>query len=196
MDNKAVFFDRDGVLNEDIHLLYKIEDVIIPSYTVEAFELLQSFTGKKIVVSNQTVISRGLASEEDVEKLNQYINKQLFDATGCSIDKFYVCPHHPEATLEKYRINCNCRKPKPGMLLQAANDLKINLSQSWMIGDRISDIVAGHRVGCKTILIQTGRHTEKTIISDAMDTTISPGYICAHLLEAVKIIFQQPTTSN
>jgi D-glycero-D-manno-heptose 1,7-bisphosphate phosphatase len=193
MPNRAIFFDRDGVLNKDIHLLCKIDDVIIPPDTIDAFKLLSGVECKKIVVSNQTVISRGLASENEVDNINQHIDNAILTLTSCKIDRFYTCPHHPDATLEKYRKNCDCRKPKPGMLQEAAEDYDIDLTQSWMIGDRISDIIAGHRAGCRTILIQTGMHKEKPIISDDMDLSISPDYTCNNLHEAVLIIVKDWT---
>lgn len=190
MIEKAIFFDRDGVLNKDVNLLCRIEDVIITDATIQAFKLLNNVTCKKIVISNQTVICRGLVSEDDVNIVNEFINTKIFNETGTGIDRFYFCPHHPEATLERYREKCECRKPKPGMLLQATKDFNIDLSSSWMIGDRISDIIAGARAGCKTILIQTGMHSEKPIVSEEMDLSISPDYVCGDLLEAVEIILE------
>ena len=190
MSTKAIFFDRDGVLNKDVNLLCRIEDIVIPKETIDAFRLLYGTEYKNIVVSNQTVISRGLASENDVDRINQHISDEIFTLTSCRIDRFYICPHHPDATLEKYRKSCDCRKPMPGMLKEAAKDYDIDLARSWMIGDRISDIIAGHRAGCRTIIIRTGMHKEKPIISDDMDLSIAPDYFCDNLLEAVLIILK------
>ena len=197
--NNAIFFDRDGVLNQDTHLPTRIEDIRILEDTYRAFEIISSSflkDWKRIVVSNQTVISRGLATEKEIHALNQYIAREIFDRTRCAIDKFYICPHHPEATLGAYRKNCDCRKPKPGMLLRAAEEFTIDLNASWMIGDRISDIIAGREAGCSTILIKTGMHSEKPIVSDAMDTTIEPDHICDDLLEAIELIIKKTTTTD
>ena len=152
--NKAIFLDRDGVINEDIDNLYKIENIKIISGVSEALRILKENDFKLIVISNQPVIARGLATEEEVEKINEEINLQIKKEVGIGIDKFYFCPHHPNANLEKYRILCNCRKPSPGLILQAAKEFDIDLSKSWMIGDRTSDVATGKNAGCKTILIE------------------------------------------
>jgi D-glycero-D-manno-heptose 1,7-bisphosphate phosphatase len=187
----AIFIDRDGVIVEDRNLLCSIKDIKIPLDVYKGFKLLKYTNLKKIVVSNQTVISRGIATEKAVEDINQYISSEIFSVTGSKIDKFYICPHHPEATLIQYRHKCDCRKPKSGMLIQAALEFDIDLSRSWMIGDRISDIIAGNKAGCKTMLVTTGMHNEKPIISEAMDLSIQPDYVCSNFLEAVKIILNK-----
>jgi D-glycero-D-manno-heptose 1,7-bisphosphate phosphatase len=143
------------------------------------------------VITNQTVIARGLATEEDVRHLHDAIQQLLHRANGSQIDAFYVCPHHPNATRANYRIDCACRKPKPGMLLQAAYDHNIDLQRSYMIGDRITDIIAGARAGCKTILIETGAHLEKPIeTTEPIDPHIQPDLICQDLSQAVKYILE------
>jgi len=186
--NKAIFFDRDGVLIKDIHLLTRKDQVMFSDGVFSGFKLLKSLGLKLIVVSNQTVVARGLCIESDVEEVNDFIAEMIYDKTGLNIEKFYFCPHHPNATMEKYRINCECRKPKPGMLLTAAKEFDIDLSQSYMIGDRISDIIAGCKAGCKTILLKTGMHNEAPIESDTFEPDIKPDFTCNNLIEAIKII--------
>ena len=196
---KTIFFDRDGVLIKDVHLLTKCEQIILYPETFEAFKLLDDFNNstthplniESIVVTNQPVVARGMISEEEVKIINNYISNQILLKTGYQISKSYFCPHHPNANIKKYRVNCKCRKPKSGMLLKAAKEFSIDLTKSWMIGDRISDIIAGHNVGCKTILVETGKHTEKPIESDALDIDIKPDFICKNILEAVKIIIDE-----
>jgi D,D-heptose 1,7-bisphosphate phosphatase len=185
---RAIFFDRDGVLNKDIDLAVSIDQIIIPQETFLAFKRLATVECLKIVVSNQTVVCRGMATEKDVERINQHVSDQIFLNSGCRIDKFYFCPHHPEATLEKYRLNCECRKPKPGMLKTAASEFGISLPGSWMIGDRISDVIAGSKAMCNTILLQTGMHEAKPIISDGMDLSVVPDFVCENLIAAVERI--------
>ena len=188
--NKAIFLDRDGVIIEDIDLLIAKEQIKFFTEIFESFKLLRETVFKSFVVTNQPVVARGMINEEEVKEINNYISNQIFKGTNYRIDKFYYCPHHPNADLEDYRENCDCRKPKSGMLLKAAAEFNISLQDSWMIGDRISDIIAGHNVECKTILLETGRHLERPIESDAMDLGISPDFVCKNLLEAVEIILK------
>lgn len=187
----AVFLDRDGVLIEDVNLLTRRGQVRVCRRAPEALKALHASGYQLFVVSNQTVVARGLATEQDVEELNSFIGELLLEKSGCKIEHFYYCPHHPEATLPQYRIKCECRKPRPGMLLQAAKEYNLDLSASFMIGDRISDIVAGHKAGCRTILVETGMHQAKPIVSDAMDLTVKPDYVCADLYESFKIILER-----
>lgn len=195
IQRKAVFLDRDGVLIEDVNLLTLRNQVRIYRETPKALKVLNSLGYLLFVVTNQTVVARGLATEEDVEELNSFIGKKLFEKSGCKIEHFYYCPHHPEATLPQYRIKCECRKPRPGMLLQAAKEYDLNLVSSFMIGDRISDIAAGHKAGCRTILVKTGMHQAKPIISDAIDLTVKPNYVCTDLYEASMIILENRNSS-
>lgn len=182
---KAIFLDRDGVLINDSHLLTNIKDIEILAGVAEALKTFKDAGYKLLVVTNQTVVSRGLATIEDVGLINQYINDNL----SGMIDEFYICPHHPNADIEDFKVECECRKPLPGMLLAGASEYDIDLSKSWMIGDRISDIIAGQNVGCKTILVETGAHEQKPIISKAMPQDLpEPDFICEGLLAASEII--------
>ena len=191
MNNKTIFFDRDGILIKDVHLLTKCEQVQIYPETFKVFKLLKTLNVKSIIITNQTVVARGMISVKEVEMINNFICNKIFLKTGYKIGKFYYCPHHPNANIEKYRVNCECRKPKSSMLIQAAKDFNIELSNSWMIGDRISDIIAGYNVGCKTILVETGKHLEEPIQSDSMDLSIKPDFICENILKAVELIINE-----
>jgi D,D-heptose 1,7-bisphosphate phosphatase len=184
----AIFFDRDGVLIEDVHLLTDKSQVKIGYKVREALEALSNLNYRFFVVTNQSVISRGLASECDIKIINTYIQKILSSDLKDRIFSFYYCPHHPQATVSCYRINCNCRKPKPGMLLRAAIEHNVDLKSSFLIGDRMSDIIAGYRAGCRTILLKSGMHKEKPIVSDSYDLTVKPNFVCTDLFEAYEII--------
>ncbi len=188
---KAIFFDRDGVLIEDSHLLISKDDIIFADDLIETFQILNNTEYSFFIITNQTVIARGLANEDTVENINNYIIEEIAKKTNCNITKAYYCPHHQNATLEEYRIDCECRKPKPGMLLRASLECDIDLSQSYMIGDRISDIVAGNKAGCKTVLLETGAHLAKPIESDAMDLSVKADYICPKLKGAIKWIIKK-----
>jgi len=189
---KAVFLDRDGVINE---LIYYPEHGIMDSpFTAEQFRLrpgvgqvinkFHEMGYKVIVVSNQPGIAKGYITEEDFKKINLKMKREL-TKEGTTTEGEYYCFHHPQAKIKKYRVNCDCRKPKPGMLLQAAEDLDVDLSQSWMVGDGLTDVQAGKKAGCRTILM--GRmKCELCPLMDENDAR--PDAVCSDILEATKVI--------
>ena len=156
---KAVFLDRDGTINKYVGFLRDIDDFELLPGVAEAVKLINASGYLAIVVTNQPVIARG---EVTVPQLQEIHNKMetLLGAEGAYLDAIYYCPHHPhkgyEGEVPELKINCDCRKPKPGMLLKAAKDFNIDLSQSWMVGDGENDIKAGKAAGCRTALIGTG----------------------------------------
>ena len=152
---RAVFLDRDGTINVEKSYLHKIDDFEFISGVPEAIKSLKDAGFLVIVVSNQSGIARGYFNEKAVEALNRHIQKELADY-GTSIDAFYFCPHHPEKGIGDYKIVCDCRKGAPGMLLQAAVEHGIDLQRSFMIGDKLADIEAGQRAGCRSVLVLTG----------------------------------------
>lgn len=153
---KAIFLDRDGTLNEYKGFLRNMDDFELLEGVPEALKKINESGYLAIVVTNQPVIARG---EVTTEELNMIHNKMetLLGEKGAYVDSIYYCPHHPhkgyDGEVVELKIDCNCRKPKPGMLLDAAKDFNIDLSQSWMIGDSENDILAGQAAGCKTALI-------------------------------------------
>jgi D,D-heptose 1,7-bisphosphate phosphatase len=151
MIKKAVFFDRDGVVIKDHDLLISKEDIILNQDILDLLKYLKKKGYLIFIITNQPVIARGMIDERGVELLNDFLNSLL----NHLINKFYYCPHHPNANLEKYRKVCNCRKPESGMLFSAAKDFNISLKDSWMIGDMPSDIIAGKNAGCKTIMLKS-----------------------------------------
>ena len=189
--NKAVFLDRDGVIIKDVNLLTDSVDIQILNGVTDALKKLKKSGFKLIVVSNQTVVARGLATEEDVKKINSEIERRIVALGGPIFDGIYFCPHHPNATLSEYREKCECRKPRTGMLTQAAKEHNIDLTKSFMVGDRITDIIAGKNAGCKTILLKTGMHKTETIVTvDIIDEDIQADYTCIDLLTAAEWIFK------
>lgn len=186
--HKYLILDRDGVIIKDVNLLTKIEEIDIYPESMEAFKLLKIYDYQVIVVTNQTVIARGLINESDLIYIHNYLKHEIYKKTNFLIKRFYYCPHHPNADIKKYRTICDCRKPRAGMLYNAAKKYDIDLSQSWMIGDRISDIIAGFSAGCRTIQLTTGRQTEKPIESDSIDLNVAADFVCKDLLDAVKLI--------
>ena len=152
---RAVFLDRDGTINVEKNYLHKVEDFEFIPGAPEAIKKLKDAGFLVIVVSNQSGIARGYFDELDVAQIHQHMQTEL--ATyGTLIDAFYFCPHHPDEGLGAYKVQCECRKGKPGMLLQAALEHDLDLQHSFMVGDKLADIVAGERAGCKSILVLTG----------------------------------------
>ena len=145
---KAVFLDRDGVVNIDYGYIGQIERFDIIRGTAKALKKLKDMGYLTVLVTNQSGIARGKYTYSDFLKVSAFMqaNLSLYDAC---FDGIYCCPHHDNALIEQYRVSCECRKPKPGMLLQAAKDLNIDLSNSYMIGDRKSDVLAGENACVK-----------------------------------------------
>lgn len=153
---KAIFLDRDGTINKYVGFLRDINDFELIDGVAEAIKEINRSGYLAVVVTNQPVIARG---EVTYEELNEIHNKMetLLGKQGAYLDAIYYCPHHPDSgfdgEVKELKLDCDCRKPKPGLLLKAAEELNIDLSQSWMIGDSKNDIMAGKNAGCKTALI-------------------------------------------
>ncbi len=152
MSNKAIFLDRDDTLIEDPGYINNPEQVKLLDGAAEALVELKAMGYKLIVVSNQSAVARGIVTEKVVGEIHERL-KQLLAEKGAYLDGIYYCPYHPEGVVRKYRKESDWRKPNPGMLLAAAEEVDIDLTQSWMIGNNSRDIKAGLRVGCRTILI-------------------------------------------
>lgn len=156
MENKAIFLDRDGTINIDKNYMYKIEDFEFAEGAVEGLKILYDLGYKLIVVTNQAGIGRGYYTEEDLEKLNAYMEDRLSDA-GIKIEKCYFCPHHAEHGIGEYKIECECRKPKPGMILEGIKEFNIDPEKSFMVGDKLSDAEAGINAGVTPVVVETGK---------------------------------------
>jgi len=147
--NKAVFLDRDGVINEDRGYTYKIKDFALIPYAARGLKLLQETGFKIIVITNQSGIARGLYSLSAMQRFNRHLQKKL-EKYGVSIDAIYFCPHFSKGKIVKYRKICNCRKPKPGMIKKAKKDFHLDLKKSFIIGDQTSDIALGKKLQIPT----------------------------------------------
>jgi D-glycero-D-manno-heptose 1,7-bisphosphate phosphatase len=156
--NRAIFLDRDGTLNVEKDYLYKIEDFEFIDGVFETCKYFQDNGYLIIIITNQAGIARGKYTEKDFEILTKWMIKE-FEKNNIKISKVYHCPHHPDFSGE-----CECRKPNPGMLLQAKKDFDIDLSQSILVGDKNSDIEAGINAGIKmNYLVETGHEIEENI---------------------------------
>lgn len=143
---RAAFIDRDGVLNEDHGYVYRPQDFHWLPGAMDALLQLQKDGWALVVVTNQSGIARGLYSEADLAVLNQHITAQL-RAHGVQLTGIYACPHHPDGLLAPYRTDCDCRKPKPGLIQRAAQELALDPGASVIFGDKPSDILAGRNAG-------------------------------------------------
>ncbi|HUR54035.1 MAG TPA: D-glycero-beta-D-manno-heptose 1,7-bisphosphate 7-phosphatase [Gemmataceae bacterium] len=151
----AVFLDRDGVIIEDSHFVASAQEVRMIPGAADAIAALNAAGWVVVVVTNQSGVARGFFGEDTVEAVHAHIVEKLAER-GARVDAFHYCPHHPDGEVEVFRADCDCRKPKPGMLRRAAEALGIDLSKSWMVGDRPTDLQAGAAVGCRTVLVRTG----------------------------------------
>lgn len=152
---RAVFLDRDGTINVEKDYLHRIEDFEFIDGAPEAIRRLRQAGYLVVVVTNQSGVARGYFSLEEVDALHRHLQRELA-ASGTAVDAFYTCPHHPTAGQGELRQACDCRKGEPGMLLQAAAELDIDLTASFMVGDKRADIEAGRRAGCSPLLVLTG----------------------------------------
>lgn len=151
MKKRAVFFDRDGVLNQDIGYLYKKEDFVWMPNTIEAIRYINQKQLYVFVITNQSGVARGYYEEKDVRQLHQWMNTELVKY-GAHIDDFFYCPHYENGNVEKYAISCNCRKPKTGLIEQAFSKYEdVDRQNSIMIGDKLSDVECAETAGLRGI---------------------------------------------
>jgi len=153
----ALFLDRDGVVNEECHYLFEPEKVVLTEGVGAAIRAANEAGFLVVVVTNQSGVARGLYTLDDVDAVHRRIVELLGEGEDAPrIDRFYCCPHHATAGMGEFLLDCDCRKPKPGMLLRAAAELGIDLSGSYLVGDMRTDLEAGAAAGCRTYLVRTG----------------------------------------
>ncbi len=176
----AVFFDRDGTINEESGYLSNPDDLSLIKGAAEAVKRLNTLGIKVIVISNQSGVGRGYFSEEDVVRVNRRMT-ELLSSRGARIDAIYYCPHHPED-------NCECRKPRPGLLKKAALEHSIDLGRSYVVGDKKSDVELAGNAGSKGILVKTGFGS-----SQLMAMTTAPIFVAEDILDATEWIINDLT---
>ncbi len=177
----AVFLDRDGTINEDVGYLDRLERLTLFPFSIAAVRLLNRAGFPVVVVTNQRGVATGLISETFLHTVHDVLSER-FRRGGAHIERFYHCPHDPHAPIEQYRRDCTCRKPKPGLVLQAADDLGIDLTRSFVVGDKWSDVALARSVGATGILVQTGygatqaerpdRPRDAIVVADLMAATV------------------------
>ncbi|MGE5390780.1 MAG: D-glycero-alpha-D-manno-heptose-1,7-bisphosphate 7-phosphatase [Deltaproteobacteria bacterium] len=149
--NKAIFLDRDGVLSLEKGYITSVDQLELYPFSEQAVLKLKAAGWKTIVVTNQACVARGLMTESDLQIIHNQLSEFL------QVDNIYYCPHHPQGEADNpYAIRCNCRKPEAGLILKAARENHIDIDQSYMIGDRATDVIAGKKAGLTTVLVRTG----------------------------------------
>lgn len=155
----AVFLDKDGTLIDDVPYNVDPDRITLAKGAGEGLARLGALGFRLIVVSNQSGVALGRFEENALEDVWDRI-KQLLREFGVMLDGFYYCPHHPDGIVSQHAIDCECRKPAPGLILRAARDHHVDLGRSWFIGDILNDVEAAHRAGCRAALIDNGNETE------------------------------------
>jgi len=177
----AVFLDKDGTLVVDVPYNVDPQRMQLQGGTAAGVQRLHRAGYALVVVTNQSGIARGYFAEAALG----LVERRLQELLGVPLAGFYYCPHHPAGVVADYAIACNCRKPEPGLLLQAAADLQLDLSRSWLIGDILNDVEAAHRAGCRAILIHNGNETEWQL-----SAVRSPDYLAPDVAAAATLILQ------
>ncbi|HEX2912070.1 MAG TPA: HAD family hydrolase [Chloroflexia bacterium] len=180
--NKAIFLDKDGTLIEDIP--YNVDPDLI-RLLPGAAEGLRRLAGAGylfFIITNQAGVARGLFDEAALPAVERKM-RTLLQECGVELSGFYYCPHLPGGSVRRYAIDCECRKPAPGLILRAAREYEVDLAQSWFVGDILNDIEAGRKAGCRTILIDNGNETEWLISQERL-----PHFYAPDLDEAANII--------
>ena len=176
--NRAVFLDRDGtILVEGTNYVGKVEHVVLIPQAPQALKRLQDAGYKLFVITNQSGVGRGYFTREAVDSIHAHLDEQ-FARAGVRFDRYYICPHHPED-------NCDCRKPKPKFLLDAAREFGLDLSRCFMVGDRAGDVQAGANAGVKSILVLTGDGRETLAKQE-----VKPDHVANDIAEAAAWILR------
>ena len=190
--NRALFIDRDGTLSEEVGYINHPERFRLFSYAAEAIKRLNENGWLAIVTTNQAGVARGYFSEEMIQTVHKRLEDELAMG-GARLDAVYYCAHHPSVGEPPYRVDCDCRKPKPGLITKAAKDFQVDLGNSWMVGDRYSDVQLARNAGVKSAFVLSGygrgewEHQRET-------WTEQPDMVAENLLEVVLNIVEEPTS--
>lgn len=172
----AVFIDRDGVLTEEKSYVCTLDELTIFPYAKECIRKIKEKGYLAIVITNQSGVARGFFSEKNLQEMNSYLIEEI------GVDAVYYCPHHPQGRIEAYRKECDCRKPKTGMIERACQDFQIDIKKSYMVGDRATDILLGQNVGITTILVESGYGTMR------LEQNVTSDYIMKDLRNVLSIL--------
>lgn len=184
--NQVVFLDRDGTLLEEANYVSDLDHLVFFPFAIDAVRLLNRAGYAVAVVTNQAGIARGIVEESFVAQAHRVMTERLAEG-GARVDGYYYCPHHPQGIVEAYRRVCDCRKPQPGLLRRAAADLRLDLSASVIVGDKLQDIEAGRAVGARGVLVRTGYGRGE---EGRPDRRVRPDAVVDNLAGAVAWILQ------
>lgn len=185
---KAVFLDRDGVIVKEVDNLSRVGDLKIYAFSANAIKKINNSNYLTIITTNQPMIAKGFMTENDLDEIHKKLETEL-GQKGVKIDAIYHCPHHPEkgfaGEIPGLKIKCACRKPAIGLFKKAEKEFNVDLKESYVIGDKTSDILAGKRAGCKTILVKTGYGGKDGAFS------VKPDFSAKNLAEAIEVILKE-----
>lgn len=188
MKNRAVFLDRDGTINKDVGYPNSFSLIEIFSYSYEAVRKINEADFLAVIVTNQSGIGRGYIEERNLHDIHQKMIR-AFEQQGAHFDGIYYCPHYEDSDQPEYRRDCSCRKPNSGMASQAAKDLNIDTSQSYMVGDKVEDILFGKNIKAVPILVLTGFGQKS--LPKLKENRVEPAYVAHDLLDAVGWILER-----
>lgn len=188
MANCGVFLDRDGTINQEVNYLTNSSQLSLIEGAAKGVQQLNQAGLKVIVITNQAAVARGYLTEQALSSIHQAMQDEL-RSHQATVDAIYYCPHHPTEGQPPYRCDCDCRKPNAGMLTRAAEELEIDLQRSFVVGDKLSDLQAGRRAGCTTVLVRTGygSEVEQSLVAES----VQPDFVADDLLAASAWILEQ-----
>jgi len=192
MGRRAIIMDRDGTVCDEVGYVNHVERIRLLPRSALAIRRANEAGYQTVVVTNQAGVARGYFDESLVEEVHDRVRHLLADE-GARLDGIYYCPHHPEVGAPAYRVACGCRKPAPGMLLRARDDMGLDLAASYMIGDSVRDVEAGHAAGCTTVLVRTG-YGRGELEHQAHRFKVAPAHVADDLLDAVEWILARERT--
>ena len=189
MGRQAIIMDRDGTVCEEVGYVNHIDRVRLLPRSAAAIRAANEAGFQTVVVTNQAGVARGYFVEGLIDEAHDRV-RELLAESGARLDGIYYCPHHPEVGAPAYRKHCTCRKPSPGMLERARDEMGIDLAASYMIGDTVKDVEAGHRAGTTTVLVLTG-YGKGELEYQSHAWAVHPDHVAADLLDAVTWILER-----
>jgi len=189
MGRRAIIMDRDGTVCEEVGYVNHVDRLRLLPRSGEAIRKANDAAFQTVVVTNQAGVARGYFAETLVDEVHDRL-REMLASEGARLDGIYYCPHHPEVGAPAYRKVCDCRKPKPGMLLRAQDEMGIDLAASYMVGDSVRDIEAGRRAGATTVLVLTG-YGKGELEHQSHAWSSRPDHVAADLLDAVSWILER-----
>ena len=194
MKKRAVFIDRDGTLSEEVGYINHVSRFMLLPHSAEAIRSLNDAGVPAVLVTNQAGVARGYFPEERIAEVHARM-KELLGKDGARLDGVFYCPHHPTSGEPPYCMKCDCRKPAPGLVMKAAEELGLDAGNSYIVGDKFSDVQLARNLGCKGVLVLTG-YGRGQWEYDREKYGIEPDYVAENLLDAVKWILEDMKTGG